>query len=296
MGKQTVCFTGTCPTMTRDELTQRASEKYDVLSSVTKNLDILVCADPNANSTKLQKAAKNGTKIISYDEFIKTLDAEISSEQNEEKSELKVELVDKNFEISGTFDFGYIGKYTDSQIEIGSDIDEVKEWDIVKEKLSETDLTEENIVKVLQDYVNEFQNKILKNKKLVNNDFLVHIFYEMAQCENEFWEIEGLATKKNIDEDEVYDSLNEFIDDLMGEYSEKPNDGSIKKSDVESIIRKKFKVFNLDFFLKNIKSTGICFNDGTISFQCSDNFGCEILCEAYDELDEKLAFTDWHNF
>lgn len=293
MEKQTVCFTGTCPTMTRDELTQKASIEYDVLSSVKKNLNILVCAAPNANTTKLQKAVKNGTKIISYEEFVKTLDNSSSNEKNEN---LEVKLVDKNFEISGTFDFGYIGKYTDSQIEINSDIDEVKEWDIVKEKLSEKDLTEENIVKVLQDYVNEFQDKILKNKKLVNNNFLVNVFYEMAQCENEFWKIKGLATKRNIDEDEIYDSLNEFIDDLMGEYSLKANDGSIEKSDVEAILRKKFKVFNLDFFLKNIKSEGICFNNSYLSFQCSDNFDCKILCGAYDELDEKLVFTDWHNF
>ena len=31
---------------------------------------------------------------------------------------------------------------------------------------------------------------------------------------------------------------------------------------------------------------------------CSDNFDFDhkIMCAAYDELDENLAFSDWHNF
>ena len=35
--------------------------------------------------------------------------------------------------------------------------------------------------------------------------------------------------------------------------------------------------------------------DGNIAFQCSDGFGAELLCGAYDVLDESLAFQEWHN-
>ena len=73
MSMPTICFTGACLGFTRKELTEKCQGKYDVKDSVTKDLDYLACADPNSGSSKLQKAAKNGTKIISYDELLKTL-------------------------------------------------------------------------------------------------------------------------------------------------------------------------------------------------------------------------------
>ena len=68
---RTVVFTGACPGHTRAELSDMASKAgYTVKDSVTKDLSMLVCADPNAGTSKLQKAAKNGTKVISYNEFL----------------------------------------------------------------------------------------------------------------------------------------------------------------------------------------------------------------------------------
>lgn len=43
---------------------------YEVKDNVTKELDILVCEDPNSGSSKLQKATTYGVKIMSYDEFL----------------------------------------------------------------------------------------------------------------------------------------------------------------------------------------------------------------------------------
>lgn len=68
-----VCFTGACPGHSRGELTAMASGKYTVKDAVTKDLEILVCADPTSGSSKLQKAAKNGTRLMSYEEFLATL-------------------------------------------------------------------------------------------------------------------------------------------------------------------------------------------------------------------------------
>ncbi len=69
-----VCFTGACEIdgkkYSRSQLTEMCNGLYDVKDTVTKDLDILVCADPNSGSTKLQKAAKNGTKVISYKNFV----------------------------------------------------------------------------------------------------------------------------------------------------------------------------------------------------------------------------------
>ena len=73
MSMPTICFTGACPGFTRSELTEKCQGKYDVKDSVTKDLDYLACADPNSGSSKLQKAAKNGTKIISYTELLQSL-------------------------------------------------------------------------------------------------------------------------------------------------------------------------------------------------------------------------------
>ena len=71
---ESVCFTGTCWDMPRAELTQKASKKFEVRNSVTKDLDILVCENKNSGSSKLEKAKKNGTRVITYNEFFDMLD------------------------------------------------------------------------------------------------------------------------------------------------------------------------------------------------------------------------------
>lgn len=70
----TVCFTGACKDYSRKELAAKCTGKYTVVDSVTKDTDILACADPGSGSSKLQKARKNGTKVISYDELLRSLD------------------------------------------------------------------------------------------------------------------------------------------------------------------------------------------------------------------------------
>lgn len=72
VSKGNVVFTGACSLMPRSELAQKAEKAgYVVQSSVSKTTDLLVCADPNSGSSKLVKAQKNGTKIISYEDFLK---------------------------------------------------------------------------------------------------------------------------------------------------------------------------------------------------------------------------------
>lgn len=66
----TICFTGKMENK-RSVMEQIAVERgFTPMDHVDKNLSILVCADPNSGSSKLQKAAKYGTKIISEKDFM----------------------------------------------------------------------------------------------------------------------------------------------------------------------------------------------------------------------------------
>ncbi len=66
----TICFTGKMENK-RSVMEQIAKDRgFTPMDHVDKNLNILVCADPNGGSSKLKKAAKYGTKIISEKDFM----------------------------------------------------------------------------------------------------------------------------------------------------------------------------------------------------------------------------------
>ena len=66
----TICFTGKMENK-RSVMEQIAKDRgFTPMDHVDKNLSILVCADPNSGSGKLQKAAKYGTRIISEKDFM----------------------------------------------------------------------------------------------------------------------------------------------------------------------------------------------------------------------------------
>lgn len=72
-----ICFTGACifnnRKVSRNELVEMVIGKYEVLDSISNKTNILVCADPSSGSSKMQKAKKNGTRIMSYEEFLSNL-------------------------------------------------------------------------------------------------------------------------------------------------------------------------------------------------------------------------------
>ena len=69
--KGKVCMTGAGP-KTRKELIKNIEDKgYEFVDHVSSDTDILICEDINGSSGKLQKAKKQGTKLISYDEFFR---------------------------------------------------------------------------------------------------------------------------------------------------------------------------------------------------------------------------------
>jgi len=69
MGARNVCMTGKGP-KTRNELIVEIQKKGDTfVDHVGKETNILVCEDPNSNSSKLQKAQKFGVKLMSYSDY-----------------------------------------------------------------------------------------------------------------------------------------------------------------------------------------------------------------------------------
>ncbi|OQY31474.1 MAG: hypothetical protein B6241_13935 [Spirochaetaceae bacterium 4572_59] len=65
-----VCMTGKGP-LGRKEIQKIIEERgYEFSSSVTKTTDILLCEDPEGTSSKLQKARKNGIKLMAYEDFL----------------------------------------------------------------------------------------------------------------------------------------------------------------------------------------------------------------------------------
>lgn len=67
-----VAMTGNGP-YPRKQLEDMISAAGGINCSVGKGTDLLVCADPESGSSKLVKAAKFGTKIISYDNLMNIL-------------------------------------------------------------------------------------------------------------------------------------------------------------------------------------------------------------------------------
>ncbi|MCR4928777.1 MAG: hypothetical protein K5988_02140 [Lachnospiraceae bacterium] len=219
---------------------------------------------------------------------------------NPKNNSLKIYLEDGEIKIQGTVNLGYIGQFKDSQIEILDTLEEIREWDIIEEYYN-PDCTDEELISYLNVYFNTFIEKIEKNIDNINGEFLLQVFTDMDNCETNFMLIDGLFDEEKLlygNEEDIAEIYNPVRDGLnsLSRYLETPNDGTISKGHIESILRSFYPMFNFDFFLDNIVPENIGLSDGEISFQCSDNFDNEILCGAYAVLDEDLAFSDWHNF
>lgn len=68
--KGKVAMTGKGPKSRNDLIKIIEDKGYEFCKSVAKDTDILLCEDSNGTSVKLDKARKNGTKIISYEDFL----------------------------------------------------------------------------------------------------------------------------------------------------------------------------------------------------------------------------------
>ena len=213
---------------------------------------------------------------------------------------IKIYLEEGELKVSGSIDLGYIGAFHDSEIEILDSLEEIREWDIVEEHLDE-DCSDEELIAFLNKYFNDFAEKISKNIENINGTFLLYTFTDMDSCESNFMVIDELFIEENLrygNEEDIAEIYNPVRDGLntLAPYLEAPNDGTVPKGHLESVLRSFFPMFNFDSFIGNIVPETIGLDDGEISFQCSDNFDCAILCGAYAVIDEDLSISDWHNF
>ena len=225
---------------------------------------------------------------------------EFEEEETMVNSRISITLEEGEIKISGKMNLGYIGTYTDDEIEINDTLEEIREWEIVQEHLDE-DCTDEELIAFLNKYFNAFADKITRNIDNINGTFLLQTLTDMECNEIDFMEIEELFLEDKLpygNEEDIAELYNFARDGMRSHvpYLESPNDGCIPKGHIEAVLRSFFPAFDFDCFIKNIVPEVLTLCDGSIAFQCSDEFDCAILCGAYAELDEELCFTDWHNF
>lgn len=213
---------------------------------------------------------------------------------------IDIRIIDGEFEIGGNFDLGYIGVYDEDVITIEDSPSEVREWEIVADNNKE-DSTDEELAKFLTKYFNDFEKKVKKNRKQVNNNFLRNIYLDMNNSGTEFWNIDKLFDPNAVPENEavddtLYDIHEKELEAAAKDYDGTPNDGSEEKSDFEALLKEYFPMLKWDALIEEVVPENLSLGDGIITFQCSDDYDDKFLCGAYDELDEDLIFSDWHNF
>lgn len=67
-----ICMTGKGPLPRKEIIDIIASKGWEFSSTLTKEVDILLCDDTNGSSSKLVKARKQGTKLLSYSDFLES--------------------------------------------------------------------------------------------------------------------------------------------------------------------------------------------------------------------------------
>ena len=96
---------------------------------------------------------------------------------------------------------------------------------------------------------------------------------------------------------EVYNEENfKKVNALQNDFYRLPNDGSMEKSDVEKLAKEIFPMFDFDGLIASVHPEEIVFTGSRISVQFSDGWGYSFFSGAYEEFDENLTPTDWHNF
>ncbi len=220
---------------------------------------------------------------------------------------------DGEFKVKGTWDFGIAGvfenkEYGDGNIGLGFSYDELCEcldksytYEELASCMEGVERNGEEYARVLTDFYNRIEQKMIANQKLINNHILINVFENMCACGNCFWDNEDTLTEKykeaELSEDKVYtDEVSEAISELFDAYYDTPNDGSVNKPDVEKILRKKLPMFDFDELIATIEPEYCALDVSSVSFQSSDGWDQSIMCAAYDEFDENLVGRDWHNF
>ena len=221
---------------------------------------------------------------------------------------------DGNFPVKGTFSFGIAGIYENKEygmgnIEIEDTIEDFEhecdcDWsEQIQKSLVAAKSDGDTIAKILENYINAQEAKIQKNIKQINDYFLYQLIEHITYIKYPFWEIDMAVLPeykgKYSEEDfaEVYNEENfKKVNALQNDFYRLPNDGSMEKSDVEKLAKEIFPMFDFDGLIASVHPEEIVFTGSRISVQFSDGWGYSFFSGAYEEFDENLTPTDWHNF
>lgn len=237
---------------------------------------------------------------------------------------INIKFENNIFLIKGNIDLGYIGNYTnseflsskqeDSNIKIddtyedilqclNQDIPYKNDWNFIKKYTSNRD--GESIAKVIEDFFNSQEKKAKENQHSLNGTFIARIVDNFSMTSYPFWEEEDNSfvdfdklPKSDDLENDIYSSedyleMEDYFLDTF--FIEEPNDGTVDKPDnIKDMFKMGLPMFNIDKFFSNINGN-ITLDGSSIIFECSDNFGGNILCCAYGQLEEDLSLWDWRN-
>lgn len=229
---------------------------------------------------------------------------------------IEVKVIDDEIVLKGSFALGIIGTFVNEDfgkgpIEIFDSYEEVIEdyeeghytWHVLAPYLEGKELNEETVSQAISEYYNALEKKVQSCITQINSNLLVNVFNHMVDCDNEFWEIEGAYIEEKMPDcskDEyskvIYQSHWDEMSALFDEYYDTPNNNTLEKTNAETKLREMFPMFNMDGLIQGIRPESLVLDGKMFSFQCSDSWNCQIMCSAYDKLDENFVFTDWHNF
>ena len=210
---------------------------------------------------------------------------------------VKVIAGNGKFKVKGTFDLGYMGLYRDDKIIIDGDSGEIRKWKIADVLPYVRYISDDQLAYILTGFVNGLEEKIQQNIKRLNDEFLWNMFSDMYDGGIEFWDCRELTVPELMPVSPTFENIYRFDSAEVQEFYEAyRNAEAAGMPDVEAFLRRILPVFNWNDLLRNILPEHLHIKEDHFSFQCSDGFGGTVLCHAYDELNEKLEFTDWHNF
>ena len=225
-----------------------------------------------------------------------------------------VKIENGQFLVKGTFDMGIAGVFENKDFGQGNIEIEYKVEDFIKDLDSDycwmneiKDIfkvvakEDDALAKAMEDYLNKKEAFVQKNSKHFNDYFLYRLILVFVDCAYPFWETEEAILPEYADKEEfeyVYEDneVSSAIYALDEEFYEKPINGVEQKTDVETLARKLFPMFNFDGLIASITPDILNFNGSWMQVEFSDGWDNEFYCAAYEEFDETMTPRDWHNF
>ncbi len=247
-------------------------------------------------------------------------------QEHKKENLIQIKYEDDKLYIKGIMDFGRLGTFENSTFLSHDDdasiflymgfstFQEYQESDnvelvkIITDYMQGKDETEENLCNAFAEYYTHFNKKIQENQKFFLDTLLSYVFVELYAIAYPFWERnpelviqEKMPKVDELEENEcfedlIYNEATKVLEDLHDEFFDNiPNDGSIKKPDMEKEIAKLFPMFDLEKFIKSIKAEFLSLKENSFSIQFSDNLENSILVGAYMNFDTEFSVNEWDN-